>query len=42
MSRQKIKDMNAYGVENLRIAAHVHDKPAFIRAWGREIISQIK
>ena len=34
--------MKATGVENLRIAAHVHDKPAFIRAWGREIISRIK
>ena len=40
--RQKIEAMNATGVEALRIAAHVHDKPAFIRAWGREIISQSK
>ena len=40
--RKKIEDMKATGVENLRIAAHVHDKPAFIRAWGREIISQTK
>ena len=40
--RQKIQDMNSFGVEALRIAAHVHDKPAFIRAWGREIINQIK
>ena len=38
--RQKIASMNSYGVEALRIAAHVHDKPAFIRAWGREIISR--
>ena len=36
------RPMKATGVENLRIAAHVHDKPAFIRAWGREVISQIK
>ena len=40
--RQKVEAMKATGVEALRIAAHVHDKPAFIRAWGREIISQIK
>ena len=40
--RRKIEAMKATGVENLRIAAHVHDKPAFIRAWGREIIGKIE
>ena len=40
--RQKIEAMKTTHVEALRIAAHVHDKPAFIRAWGREIINQVK
>ncbi len=36
--RQKIRQMQAIGIENVRISAHVLDKPAFIRTWSREVM----
>ncbi len=33
----RVESLRAVGVENLRLSAHVPDKPAFIRTWSREV-----
>ncbi len=36
--RARLESLRAIGVENLRISAHVPDKPAFIETWSREVM----
>lgn len=38
--RKRLAELEAAGVRNLRISAHVPDKPAFIEAWGREVMGR--
>lgn len=38
--RERIEELGAIGVGNLRISAHVPDKPAFIERWGREVMGR--
>ncbi len=35
--RARLSELDAMGVENLRLTAHVPDRPAFIRLWSEEV-----
>ena len=39
--RARLKKLAALGVENLRVTAHVPDRPAFIRLWGEEVMGKL-
>ncbi|MEE9275345.1 MAG: LLM class flavin-dependent oxidoreductase [bacterium] len=36
--RARIAALKKMGVQNLRVSAHVPDRPAFIRTWGEEVM----
>lgn len=38
--RERLKSLEAMGVEKIRLTAHVPDRPAFIRLWSREVMGR--
>ena len=40
--RARLKELAALGVENLRVTAHVPDRPGFIRLWSEEVMKPVQ
>ena len=38
--RARLRELEAMGIENLRLTAHVPDRPAFIRLWSEEVVGR--
>lgn len=38
--RARLGELEAMGIENIRLTAHVPDRPAFIRLWSKEVMGR--